>query len=109
MLEAPRALLAWVLALLDAPPKALLFRDASLLGTCRLPTLFPPPLPRFAPMLLGLAPAFEPVRFAPVVLRLLALGCCLLLNPCCCALACRVDIESPRAVPPYLFAVDLSE
>jgi hypothetical protein len=109
MLAAPRALLACVLALLDAPPKALLLRDASLLGTCRLPTLFPPPLPRFAPTLLGLAPEFETARFVPAALRLLALDCCLLLNPFCCALACRVDIESPRAVPPYLFAVALSE
>ncbi len=129
MLDAPRALLAWALALLDAPPKALVFRDASLLESCRLPILFPPLLLRFAsvllrralgleparfaagvPTLLGFAPGFEPARFAAVALRLLALACGLLLNPCCCrAFACRVDMESPRAEPPYLFAVALSE
>jgi hypothetical protein len=99
-----------------------LFRDASLLEICRLPILFPLlVLLRFVPMLLGLVLAFEPARFVPVapvllgrpaalepvrsvavVLRLLALGCCLVLDPCCCrAFACRVDMESPRAVPPY--------
>jgi hypothetical protein len=98
VLDAPRALLAWVLALLDDPPKALVFRDDALLPaeTCRLPILFPPPLlvprfappilfpppplvPRFAPVLLGRVPAFEPPvepgRFAPVAARLPALGC----------------------------------
>jgi hypothetical protein len=113
MLEAPRELLAWALALLDDPPKALVFRAALLLGTWRFPILFPPPpLPRFAPMLL--APAFEPARLAPPApmllgrapeleaARLPALGCCR-------ALACRVDMESPRAVPPYLFAVAVFE
>ena len=107
MLDLPRELLAWVLALFEAPPKALLFPEALELGTCRLPILVPPaPLPRFAPMLLAPAPAFEPARFippapmlvgrAPVLeaARLPALGCCR-------ALACRVDTESPRAVPPY--------
>src|SRR5258708_16026725 len=52
MLAAPRALLAWALALLDAPPKALVFRDASLLESSQLPILFPPLLLRFAPLLL---------------------------------------------------------
>src|SRR5258708_21613285 len=93
MLDAPRALLACALALLDAPPKALVFRDASLLESCRLPILFPPLLLRFAsvllrralgleparfaagvPTLLGFAPGFEPARFAAVALRLLALA-----------------------------------
>ena len=87
MLEAPRALLAWALDLLDAPPKALVFREALELGTCRLPILFPPPLPLLAPMLLGCAPALEAARLP-------ALGCCR-------AFACRVDMESPRAGPPY--------
>src|SRR5882762_6142521 len=106
-LEAPRALLAWALALLDAPPKALVFRDASLLGICRLPILFPPPPLRLAPVLLGLTPGFEPARFvaelprllglapafeagrfAAVVPRLLALGCCLLLAPSWCRELC---------------------
>src|SRR5580704_5684049 len=87
-LDAPRAPLACALALLDAPPKALEFRDALLLlGICRLPTLFPPPLPRFAaillapplarfaPVLAGRAAAFEPDRFAPAVPRLFAPVC----------------------------------
>lgn len=106
MLDAPRALLAWALDLLDAPPKALVLRDALLLGTWRFPILFPPPPLRFAPRLLVLAPA----RFAPDELRLLALGCCLLLTLCCCrAFDCREDLESPRDVPPYWFAVALFE
>ena len=127
-LDAPRALLAWALALLDAPPKALAFREASLLEIRRLPILFPPPLFRFALVLLGRAPGLEvarfaaelpallgftpdePGRFMPGVLRLPPLDCGLLLNPCCCrAFAWRVDMESPRAEPPYLFAVALSE
>ena len=95
MLDAPRALLAWALDLFDDPPKALVFREALELGTCRLPILFPPPLPRLAPMLLAPAPAFEAARLP-------ALGCCR-------ALACRVDMESPRAVPPYFVAVALFE
>lgn len=73
MLEAPRALLAWAPALLEAPPKALVFRDVSLLGIWRLPILFPPPLPRLAPMLLGLALALEPapfLAFPPILLAL---------------------------------------
>ena len=104
MLDEPRALLAWVLALLDDPPKALVLRAALLPPeTCRLPILFPPPpLPRFAPVLLGRVPAFEPARFAPVAARLPALGCCR-------AFAWRVDAEAPRVVPPYLFAVALFE
>lgn len=156
VLEAPRALLAWALALFEAPPKALVFRDALLLGTCRLPILFPPlltrfapallalvpafvparfpapfprfalallgaapafaparfpvPLLRFAPMLFGLTPALAPARFPAVAPRLFVPGCCLLFDPCCCrAFACRVDIESPRAVPPYLLATCLFE
>jgi len=118
VLEAPRALLAWALALFEDPPKALVFPEEVLLGACRFPMLLPPLLPRFAPMLPWLAPAFEPARFAPPApvlfgrapafepVRLAVLGCCLLLAPCCfCALACRVDVEAPLAVPPYLLAV----
>jgi len=37
VLDAPRALLACALALVDDPPKALVFRDPLLLETCRLP------------------------------------------------------------------------
>ena len=78
MLEAPLALLAWALLLLDDPPKALVLGEDLLLGTCRLPTLFPPPLLRFAPVSAGRAPVFDPDRFAAVPLRLLALAvvCC---------------------------------
>ena len=49
MLEAPRELDAWALDLFCDPPKELVFRDELPLGTCRLPILFPPLLPRFAP------------------------------------------------------------
>jgi hypothetical protein len=130
MLDAPRVLVAWALALLDAPPKALVFREASLLGICRLPILFPPLL-RFAPVLPGLMPAFDPGRFADVAPLLF--GRALAFEParfaaelprlpvfapafeagrfamvvprlfelvCWRAFACRVDAESPRAVPP---------
>ena len=62
-------------------------------------------LPRLAPatpILLVPDPLFELARFVEGVLRLIALGCCLVLDPCCCrAFACRVDMESPRVVPPY--------
>lgn len=129
MLDAPRVLVAWALALLDAPPKALVFREASLLGICRLPILFP--LLRFAPVLPGLMPAFdaarfadvapllfgralafEPVRFAAELPKLpvfapafeagrFAVGAPRLFELACWrAFACRVDAESPRAVPP---------
>ena len=64
MLAAPRALLAWAPALLDAPPKVLVFRDVSPLGIVLLPILVPLPLLRFELALLRLALEFEPVRFA---------------------------------------------
>lgn len=115
------------MALLDAPPKALLFLEESLVGTCRFPILFPVPPPRFAPVLpalapgrfvaaapvlLGRAPALEPVRlaadaprlpeFAPAleVGRLVPVPALLLVLACCRAFVCRVARESPRAVPP---------
>jgi hypothetical protein len=115
MLEAPRELLALALALLEEPPKALVFLEELLLETCRLPILFPPPPLRFALVLLRPTAEFELARFVEGAFRslgvlLLALDCCLLYVPCCCrALACRLDMESPRAVPPYLFAVALFE
>jgi hypothetical protein len=69
----------------------------------RLPTRSPPApaVPRFAPALL--VPADAPARFAPALpLRLVpAAGCVRADAPeFCRAAACRVDIESPRAVPP---------
>ena len=108
MLVLPRELVAWALALFEAPPKALLLREASLLETCRLPTLFPPLLARFGFDLLGRLVAFALGGFAALAPRLFALvwG---RLPACCRAFACRVDIESPRVVPPYLFAVALLE
>ena len=107
MLVLPRELVAWALALLEAPPKALLLREALLLETCRLPTLFPPLLARFVFELLGRFVAFALGRFAAFP-RLFELVWGRLLA-CCRAFACRVDIESPRVVPPYLFAVALLE
>ena len=74
MLEAPRELKAWALVLLDAPPKALVLRAELLLGTCRLPMLFPPPPPpRFAPMLPEPPPAFGAALFVAGAFRLLEL------------------------------------
>ena len=69
----------------------------------RLLTLgLPPRLPEDRLLTPGLLPRLP----APPEARLLALG---MLPPCrlTCwrALAWRVDRESPRAVPPYLFAV----
>ena len=77
MLDAPRELVVWALALLDDPPNALVFLDALLLGTCRFPILFPPPLLRFAPLLLARESPLEPARFPVPPARLLAPGCCL--------------------------------
>jgi hypothetical protein len=91
--------------LLAAPPKALPFREEPwLLGMLRLPTRSPPPalaVPRFAPTLL--VPRDAPARFAPALPLRLALvaGCVRADAPEFCRAAdCRVDIESPRAVPP---------
>jgi hypothetical protein len=104
MLLDPRwlALLAPLLVgrLLDAPPKALPLRLEEL-GTLRLPTRSPLPLPvlRFVPRLLELGDA--PVRFAPALpVRLAPVA----VVPCR-ADACRDATESPRAEPPYLLAV----
>src|SRR6185436_10161351 len=74
----------------------------------RLPTRSPPALavPRFAPALPVRGDA--PARFAPALaLRLpLVAGCVRADAPeFCRAVACRVAIESPRAVPPKRFAV----
>ena len=97
--------------LLAAPPKALPFRleEPWLLGMLRLPTRSPPPalaVPRFAPPLL--VPGDAPARFAPAFPYRLApvAGCVRADAPVFCrAVACRVAIESPRAVPPKRFAV----
>ena len=71
MLEAPRWLEACALLLLDAPPKALVLRAELLLGTCRLPMLFPPPPPpRFAPKFPGPPPAFGVALFVAGAFRL---------------------------------------
>lgn len=127
MLVAPRALLTWALALLDVAPKALVFRETSLLGICRLPILVPLLL-RFAPALFtparcaevapglfGRAPAFEPVRFVgppPRVLeaapafeagRFAAVVFRLVVLTGCLLFApccCRVDAELSRTAPP---------
>ena len=111
MLDAPRELVAWALPLLDAPANALVLFDALLLGTCRLPILFPPVPPRFALISLGLAPEFEvDARLATDPFRFVAVGCRMLPAACCCReFACLVAMESPRAVPPYFVAVALLE
>ena len=92
--------------LLEAPPKALPFRLELpwLVGTLRLPTRSPPAalaVARFAPALLVRGDAAArfalalPLRLAP------AAGCVRADAPeFCRAAACRVDAESPRAVPP---------
>src|SRR5690348_5098403 len=117
MLDAPRELLARALDPLippEPPPKAPPPLDPPPEETLRLPTRSPPPPPRFAPTL-----------FAPPAPRLPAPDCwrpprsivpacapCPLPPNCpwfCRALACRLPMESPRAVPPYLFAVALFE
>jgi len=96
--------------LLEAPLKALPFRlEPWLLGMLRLPTRSPLralAVPRFAPTLL--VPGDAPARFAPVLLLRLALvadGVRAVAPAFCRAAACRVAIESPRAVPPKRFAV----
>jgi hypothetical protein len=110
MLEAPRSVLvraALPLIPLDAPPNAFLFVALGVLGTSRLPTRSPPPPARFAPMLLAPPPAGRVEGFPPPAPRFIVLGCCreFCLAWFCRAFACRVAVESPRAVPPYLLAV----
>lgn len=128
MLEEPRELLARApLPLMpdDAPPNALRLVALPEFGTCRLPTRSPPPprlvLPAPPPRLELPAPPprldasrVPAPRFPPP-------GCCRSATPprsppagrCLAwfwrAFACRFDNESPRVVPPNLFAVDRSE
>src|SRR5277367_1602559 len=119
MLEEPRELLARAPPPLmpeDAPPKALRFVALGDFGTCRLPTRSPPPprleLPPPAPRLdvsRVPAPRLPPpgcCRF-PIPPRSPPAGCCLAWF--WRAFDCRFERESPRVVPPNLFAVDLSE
>src|SRR5215469_16193308 len=117
MLEAPRELLARaLLPLREEPPKASPLRDPPPADVLRLPTRSPPPL-RFPPLSLVPAlgrfpprsprspsppPRFAPLSPAPPAARLPT-------PPCCCrwrAFAWRFAMESPRAVPPYLLAVE---
>src|SRR3984957_4203801 len=103
ILEEPRELLAraWLPLIPEAPPNALRFVALRFCDTCRLPTRSPPP-PRF----ISLVPALGPApRFAPR-----PAGCCPARGlEFCRALACRLDMESPRVVPPYRVAVAWSE
>src|SRR5215469_11300697 len=120
MLEAPRELLARALPPLippEPPPKAPppLEEPPEPDETLRLPTRSPPPPP----------PRFDPKPLAPSDPRLPAPDCRpppRSMLPACApcprppscpwfwrALAWRLPMESPRAVPPYLLAVALLE
>ena len=113
MLDDPRELLARAelpLTPLDAPPndpppRLLELTDGDV---DRLPTRSPPPPPRLmslvpadGPLLLpeprSIVPADGPDWRPPIW------------DWFCLAVDCRDDIESPRADPPYLFAVARSE
>jgi hypothetical protein len=108
MLDEPRELLAFALFPLYPPellPKALLLLP-ELCGMLRLPTLLAPPPPADRLLTLGLLPAPAErllALAAPPRLELLGVAPARLL--CCFALACRLAVELPRAVPPYLLAV----
>jgi hypothetical protein len=107
MLAEPRALLARaalaVGRLLDAPPNALPLRLDEL-GTLRLPTRSAPPALRLDPPS-PVVPADG--RFAPALpVRLALPGDPVLVDGLFrWAADCRFATESPRAVPPNLFAV----
>ncbi len=116
MLEAPLLLLARAEAPPPPPPPNAPPLPLLLLGeleTLRFPTLSPPPEPaRVDPALLSLTPA--PPRseaFLFPALRSVVPACAppACRDVFCRAFVCRADGESPRAEPPYLFAVARSE
>ena len=114
MLDMPRLLLlraAPPLVREEAPPKALLLLELGVLGTLRLPTRSPPALDLLEPRLL--APVVP--RFAPRLPVLARFPVPRSIVPACGrlawretfwrAFAWRLATESPRVVPPNLFAV----
>src|ERR1051325_3163037 len=115
ILDAPRELLARALDPLnppEPPPKAPPPLDPPPEDTLRLPMRSPPPPPRFAPRPSAPpAPRFPaPDCWRPPRSIVPACAPCPRLPNCPWfwrALACRLPMESPRAVPPYLFAVAL--
>ena len=108
MLEAPRRLLALAelaLAPPEAPLKAPRLAELPAPDVCRLPTLSPPPRP--ALVLAALAPLVL-VPDPPAVPRFIVPACApppVREGVVWRAAACRLEVEAPRAVPPYLLAV----